>query len=472
VIEFDGVTFQGRQLKIGRPAKFIPNGPLADPMDVQALRDKGVLPTSRNHHANMPGYGGKNTPLMRSLSQEEKDEHKRRYAAERWKGKGGYKGKGNNYHSGENNGENNNGENNDQVQFPPNAPYMMKGKGKGKGKAAYDKALQKQALAEKKARELYVGNLNVQLCNDDALRDLFTPACQMLPTYNEAAGPAVLAVDVRGGGTFAFVEFQNELMASEALNIFNKMEVGGRSINVGRPAGYSGPTENAETNYGAPKPKSPKTGSDDHLGSTNNTPANTPPSHGSNQQIDSNNTDLDFNQPPPPPPPGGVPNGSPNGGDNNNENSNQNLNASPSNDMMQMGQQNHQQNNVNSNSNQQNMPMNMSNHMGQHPNTPPHMPMLDQNGMMDMGMGGPMNMDPNMNPGMHHFMHDPSMMGMNTPPPMGHMMPPMMHPPMMDMMDPGMHMMNPDHMHAGAMAAQHFMNQGHMNQGPCMTPTG
>jgi hypothetical protein len=439
----------------------------------------------------MPGYGGKNTPLMRSLSQEEKDEHKRRYAAERWKGKGGYKGKGHNKGNADNNnndanGNGENGENNDNnnnVQFPPNAPYMMKGKGKGKGKAAYDKALQKQALAEKKARELYVGNLNVQLCNDDALRDLFTPACQMLPTYNEAAGPAVLAVDVRGGGTFAFVEFQNELMASEALNIFNKMEVGGRQINVGRPAGYSGPTENAETNYGAPKPKSPK---DDELGSTNNTPANTPPSNGSNTQqfVDSNinsNADLDFNQPPPPPPPGGAcpNNGSPSG-DNNNNNNNENNNqtmptASPSHqDMMQQQMQQAQQNSVNSNSNQQH-PMNMSGHqMQQNPNTPPHgMPMLDQNGMMDMGMGGPMNMDPNMQ-NMHQFMHDPNMMGMNTPPGMGHMMPPMMPPMMHDPMmhDPSMHMMNPDHMNAGAMAAQHFMNQGHMNQGPCMTPTG
>jgi hypothetical protein len=195
VIEFDGVVFQGRSLKIGRPAKFIPSGPLAGPMDVQPLRDEGLIPSERSQHANMPGYGGKNTPLTRSLQENERQQS-REFGDE--------SGSGSNRRR-------------PQGRTPK---------------------LQGQALLEKKARELYVGNLTATLCNDQALRDLFTPACEMLPEFNAAAGPAVLSVDVRGGGTFAFVEFQNEALATNALNIFDKMEVGGRQINVGRPSGY------------------------------------------------------------------------------------------------------------------------------------------------------------------------------------------------------------------------------------------
>jgi hypothetical protein len=122
-------------------------------------------------------------------------------------------------------------------------------------------------MIEKKARELYVGNLQAGLCNAQALRDLFTPACAMLPEYNVAFGPAILSVDVRGGGTFAFVEFQNERMATAALGIFDKMEVGGRAINVGRPSGYQGATPNEANNYGIVRPDSCATPQ-----STNGTP--------------------------------------------------------------------------------------------------------------------------------------------------------------------------------------------------------
>jgi len=102
---------------------------------------------------------------------------------------------------------------------------------------------------------------------------------------------------VRGGGTFAFVEFQNELMASEALTIFNKMEVGGRQINVGRPSGYEGPTENASTNYGTVRQSSDGNGTP--MGSTNNTPANTPPPSSMSPSGDMSGC---HGSPPPPPP--------------------------------------------------------------------------------------------------------------------------------------------------------------------------
>lgn len=375
VIEFDGVTFQNRQLKIGRPAKFVPTGPLAPPMDVQSLRDSGDIPSARNPHANMPGFGGKNTPLMRSLQQDRQ------------------------------NSQNLDGEGGSQDGSTTNKD------GKGSGRSKRTPKLTGQALAEKKARELYVGNLTTGLCNDQALRDLFTPACKMLPEYNEAAGPPVLSVDVRGGGTFAFVEFQNENMASAALGIFDKMEVGGRQINVGRPSGYEGPTPNADTNYGVVRQDSAAT----NLGGQ--TPTEQQP--GTPQQhmnpTTPNNAgspfDAQFGGAVPPPPPGAPPHGA--------------LGHS-----MSMGD------------------MSCMSGMG-------GMPMVDPNTgmpMQDPSMFG-MGMDPNMMPMDPNMMMDPNMYN--------------------PMMDPNMQGMTPGNadMNAGAMAAQNMM-QGmpDPNMDPNMQP--
>lgn len=92
---------------------------------------------------------------------------------------------------------------------------------------------------EKKSRELYVGNLPVGAISADLLRELFEPACLVLPDYQPHLGPPVIHVELQGEGRFAFVEFQNEGICNAALQIFNGMDVLGRRITVGRPQGYA-----------------------------------------------------------------------------------------------------------------------------------------------------------------------------------------------------------------------------------------
>ena len=94
------------------------------------------------------------------------------------------------------------------------------------------------ASHDKKLRELYVGNLPAGAINADLIKELFEPACKVLPEFNPALGSPVVSVDMQGEGRFAFVEFQNESLCNKALLLFHGMEVLGRRITVGRPQGY------------------------------------------------------------------------------------------------------------------------------------------------------------------------------------------------------------------------------------------
>ncbi|KAF4678116.1 hypothetical protein FOL47_005395 [Perkinsus chesapeaki] len=93
----------------------------------------------------------------------------------------------------------------------------------------------------RKQRELYVGNLAVGVVTPQVLHELFEPACKVLPDYDPTLGPPVLQADIRGDGRFAFVEFQNDRLASAAMSIFNGMEVLGRRLVCSRPQGYEPP---------------------------------------------------------------------------------------------------------------------------------------------------------------------------------------------------------------------------------------
>jgi len=410
VIEFDGVQFQGRNLKIGRPAKFVPSGPLADPMDVTELRESGMIPSERSQHANTPGYGGKNTPLTKELRQKAKFDRQGSTnefgMTPQGKGKGKGKGKGGN-----------------QYAIADDGGDASGGKGSGRkgGKSSQQRDQTKMShyqMQEKKARELYCGNLQAGLCNHQSLRELFSPACEMLPEYNSEMGPAIMCVDVRGGGTFAFVEFQNEKMASAALAIFDKMEVGGRQINVGRPAGYNGPTPNADQNFGLPRP-------DSDLGMGNRTPQS------------SMNSAPGFNRSFS----GVFPDGSMAGTPHSHHGGLQHQNSNGS--MFDM-----------SGMNPMNPVMPMMDPMGQHmidPNTGMMMDPsmnggfgMDQFGMsMDNGMGmNPANTPHGMDPmGQMSFMGDPNHMGSMAALPMDPSMHQMGGDPNMPPMDP--HMQNP-----------------------------
>ena len=51
----------------------------------------------------------------------------------------------------------------------------------------------------------------------------------------------MLNVDIAPDGKFAFVEFRDEEICQIALTLFDKMELCGRTLNVGRPRGYVEP---------------------------------------------------------------------------------------------------------------------------------------------------------------------------------------------------------------------------------------
>ena len=51
----------------------------------------------------------------------------------------------------------------------------------------------------------------------------------------------MLNVDIAPDGKFAFVEFRDEEIARVALTLFDKMDLCGRTLNVGRPRGYVEP---------------------------------------------------------------------------------------------------------------------------------------------------------------------------------------------------------------------------------------
>ena len=73
---------------------------------------------------------------------------------------------------------------------------------------------------------------------------MIEPSCGQMPNIppEDSAGPLVNNVDLSSDGKFAFVEFRDEPICTLALTLFDKMEVCGRALNVGRPRGYVDPT--------------------------------------------------------------------------------------------------------------------------------------------------------------------------------------------------------------------------------------
>lgn len=95
-------------------------------------------------------------------------------------------------------------------------------------------------LEGRKQRELFIGQLPTNI-TPEAISDLFTPACQLLPEYNPSLGPPILNVDIHTSGTYGFAEFQSHDLATAAKGIFHNMEVLGKKLTVDRPSGYAAP---------------------------------------------------------------------------------------------------------------------------------------------------------------------------------------------------------------------------------------
>lgn len=96
--------------------------------------------------------------------------------------------------------------------------------------------------ADKKQRELYVGNLHPGAMDPDLIRELFEPACRILPMYakldQEKVPSPILSVEIGPDGRFAFIEFVSESLASATLAIFNQVDLLGKRMSVMRPQGY------------------------------------------------------------------------------------------------------------------------------------------------------------------------------------------------------------------------------------------
>jgi hypothetical protein len=88
----------------------------------------------------------------------------------------------------------------------------------------------------RKQRELYIGNLPPGL-TEPMMRELYTQLIQECDGFNAALGPAVINVQLCGGGTYAFVEFRDEELAETAMQ-FTGMMILGKPLKINRPNGY------------------------------------------------------------------------------------------------------------------------------------------------------------------------------------------------------------------------------------------
>jgi len=111
----------------------------------------------------------------------------------------------------------------------------------------------------KKQREVYVGNLTIGVVTEMMIRELFNGALATL-VPDPHTNPPVVNCQLDPTGRFAFVELRSEELATSAMSL-DKVDLCGRSINVGRPKGYveppTGPAKPAQVvsqGYGIPNP--------------------------------------------------------------------------------------------------------------------------------------------------------------------------------------------------------------------------
>jgi len=91
-------------------------------------------------------------------------------------------------------------------------------------------------MNNKKQRELYVGGLPPGL-SEPMIKELFAQMLQACEGYDSAMGQAVLNVQLCGGGTYAFVEFRDEVLC-ETCMLFTGMHLSGKQLKINHPNGY------------------------------------------------------------------------------------------------------------------------------------------------------------------------------------------------------------------------------------------
>eukprot|EP00210_Caulerpa_lentillifera_P004172 g3978.t1 len=100
-------------------------------------------------------------------------------------------------------------------------------------------------IANKKQREVYVGNLTIGIVTAEMLRELFNGALSSL-VPDPITNPPVVSVNMDASGRFGFVEMRSEELANAAMQM-DKVELCGRHVNIGRPRGYVEPPANMLT---------------------------------------------------------------------------------------------------------------------------------------------------------------------------------------------------------------------------------
>jgi len=91
--------------------------------------------------------------------------------------------------------------------------------------------------ADRKQRELFVGNLAMGVVTSQMLEMLFSEPLRTIPGNDANPVPPVVEAKVDNSGKFGFVEFRDEPTCEVALHLFNGMPLCGRPMHVARPAG-------------------------------------------------------------------------------------------------------------------------------------------------------------------------------------------------------------------------------------------
>ncbi|MEW5312395.1 MAG: hypothetical protein WDW38_004034 [Sanguina aurantia] len=93
--------------------------------------------------------------------------------------------------------------------------------------------------ANRKQREVYVGNLAIGSVTADMLKELFNAVLAQM-VQDPISNPPVMETKLDASGRFGFVELRTIELADAAVQL-DKLELCGRPMNVGRPKGYAEP---------------------------------------------------------------------------------------------------------------------------------------------------------------------------------------------------------------------------------------
>jgi len=105
------------------------------------------------------------------------------------------------------------------------------------------------SMTDKKARDVYVGNLLQNVVTGEMLSEYFTAQLGILPGYEPSTGPVIMNVAMGGMGKFAFLEMRDTTLVDYMMTLDNKLELCGRSLKLGRAKGVTNIGPSPMTTY-------------------------------------------------------------------------------------------------------------------------------------------------------------------------------------------------------------------------------